>query len=210
MPEMEALRSAFETIYRNDLWNRGSGPGSSPVNTIEYRAFLERFLEANAIRTVTDFGCGDWQFSHLVDWSAVNYTGMDVVPALVQENAARYGSDKVSFVTFSSLDSLPGGDLFICKEVLQHLPNAMILECLNAIRARYRFSLLTNTIEPGEDVNQDIPVGDWRPLRLDLPPFSARGATVFTYFVEADNQLWRNAVFLLLGDAAPRCPSRAY
>ena len=36
-----SIVAAFETIYRNDSWGNGSGPGSMPPSTIEYRAFLE-------------------------------------------------------------------------------------------------------------------------------------------------------------------------
>lgn len=200
MHDVDILRGAFEAIYREDRWSNGSGPGSSPANTIEYRAFLERFLKENAIRSVTDLGCGDWQFSRLVDWSAADYTGLDVVPALVETNAARYGRDGLRFGVFTSLDSLPGGDLLLAKEVLQHLPNAMVAEYLAIIRARYRFALLTNAVEPREQANRVITAGDWRPLRLDQPPFSARGAVVLTYFPQSGSHFWKNSTYLLFGD----------
>ena len=95
--DTEALRTAFEKIYDENLWGNGSGPGSSPANTVEYRAFLARFLGSNAIRTVTDLGCGDWQFSKLLDWSAVNYTGIDVVEAVVELLAPRAKTDCSEF-----------------------------------------------------------------------------------------------------------------
>ena len=88
MEHLSLLHQTFQAIYRDQAWVRGSGPGSSPANTIEYRAFVERFIEANSVRSVTDLGCGDWQFSHLIDWSQVEYLGLDLVPEVVGRTAA--------------------------------------------------------------------------------------------------------------------------
>jgi hypothetical protein len=198
--EKLSLRNAFEQIYSSGGWVRsGSGPGSSSANTIEYRAFVSRFIEANGIRTITDLGCGDWQFSRFLDWSGLEYLGLDVVPEIVENNRNLFGQANVQFEMFISPDALPGGDLLLSKEVLQHLPNSTIIEYLNAIRRKYRFALLTNTIVPISHVNVDINLGGYRPLRLQNPPFSITGAVVFTYFPESANLCWKNAVFLMMG-----------
>lgn len=197
-----ALRAAFESVYQNSHWGHGSGPGSSPANTIEYRAFVSRFIEANQIRTVTDLGCGDWQFSHLMDWTGVDYLGLDVVQSIVQHNRDRFGRANVRFDLFRSLDDLPGGDLLISKEVLQHLPNAMIVSYPGEIRRKYRFALLTNSCEPLAQTNSDIEPGQYRPILLQRPPFNIDGAVVLTYFPQAPNYIFKNVVFLVLGVAA--------
>ena len=195
-----ALQAAFEAIYREDRWSNGSGPGSHPDSTIEYRAFLARFMEANAVRTVTDLGCGDWQFSRYMDWSRADYLGLDVVPGVVARNQAQYGAAGVRFATFASLDDLPGGDLLLAKEVLQHLPNPIVQSYLDAIRKRYRHALITNAIEPAALANQEIAIGDWRPLRLEAPPFESPGAIMHIYFPQAGSHFWKNAVFYMPGD----------
>jgi SAM-dependent methyltransferase len=193
------LRDTFERVYRENAWDRGSGPGSSTANTIEYRAFVSRFIEANDVRSVTDLGCGDWQFSRFLDWTGLQYRGLDVVPEVVERNRAHFGQAHVRFEVFASLNSLPGGDLLLAKEVLQHLPNAAIAEYLSAIRAKYRFALLTDSIEPADRVNCDIEAGGFRPIRLDERPFFAPGAVVFTYFPQFGTHVWKNAVFLMVG-----------
>jgi SAM-dependent methyltransferase len=193
------LRNAFERVYRDSEWGHGSGPGSSPANTIEYRAFVSRFIEANGIRSVTDLGCGDWQFSHLMDWSGVEYLGFDVVPEIVERNRSRFSQPNLRFEVFASVEALPGGDLLLAKEVLQHLPNSSINEYLDAIRQKYRFALLTNSTEPWNLANREIEPGGFRPIRLEKPPFSAPGAIVFTYFPQAPTYIFKNAVFLMLG-----------
>lgn len=194
-----SLREAFRRIYEEQAWGHGSGPGSSPANTIEYRAFVQRFIEANGLRSVTDLGCGDWQFSRFVDWSQVDYLGLDIVPEIVERNRERFGLPNVRFAVLDSLSDLPGGDLLLAKEVLQHLPNRTIAEYLAAIRSKYRFALLTNAIEPQALVNRDIAPGGFRPICLQEPPFNAPGAVVFTYFPQSASYFWKNAVFLLCG-----------
>jgi SAM-dependent methyltransferase len=202
MEQPSPLRQAFQTIYQEQQWGRGSGPGSSPANTIEYRAFVERFIEANRIRSVTDLGCGDWQFSHLIDWSQVEYLGLDIVPEVVAGNRSRFALPNLRFEEFTVIDNLPGGDLLLSKEVLQHLPNQTIAEYLAVIQRKYRFALLTNSNEPTANVNIDVPAGGYRPVRLQDAPFNVSGAVVFSYFPHAGNMFWKNATFLMLGTAS--------
>ena len=199
MNEIAAVSDVFEAIYRSDQWTNGSGPGSHPEATIEYRAFLSRFIEANDVTTVTDFGCGDWQSSRLMDWSKVRYFGIDIAPSVIERNTRLYGAGAVQFRIFQSTNDLPGGDLCICKDVLQHLPNAVVRDYLKAITSRYRFCLITNDSEPEDVVNIDIHPGGWRPLRLERAPFLARGAIVLPYVVQRKNQFWKKNVFLICG-----------
>jgi SAM-dependent methyltransferase len=202
MSEFEVIRRMFENVYENDIWDGGSGPGSSPESTTLYRAFVEAFVHENNVKTVTDLGCGDWQFSRYVNWSNVNYVGLDVVPALVERNNARFASEKIEFRLSTSPNTLPGGDLILCKEVLQHLSNHLIFEYLAAIQDTYKFALITNSVGPSGGMNKDIAPGDFRPLRVDLPPFNAKGAHVLTYYPckKADEWVMKNSVFLMLGN----------
>jgi SAM-dependent methyltransferase len=204
LEELGEVKDAFEAVYSKNLWNHGSGPGSLPSSTIDYRAFIERFILENDIRTVTDLGCGDWQFSKLVNWSSVTYTGLDVVPHLVDQNNQRFANKNISFKISEGYDSLPGGDLLLCKEVLQHLPNRLIFSYLNAISDKYRYALITNSIGPGWERNTDISPGGYRPLKLEAEPFKSHGAVIFVYYPRSESQLWRNAVFLLMGNNAIR------
>jgi SAM-dependent methyltransferase len=189
MEQTSSLRQAFQAVYQEQLWGRGSGPGSSPANTIEYRAFVG----------VTDLGCGDWQFSHLIDWSQIEYLGLDIVPEIVAQNRSRFDEANLRFEEFTGVEKLPGGDLLLSKEVFQHLPNQTIAEYLGVIRKKYRFALLTNSIEPTGSVNVNISAGGYRPVRLWNAPFNAPGAVVFSYFPHSGKMFWKNATFLMLG-----------
>ena len=201
--DFTALQLKFEDIYREDHWTNGSGPGSLPKHTIEYRAFLSKFIAENKIEKVTDLGCGDWQSTRLMDWNGIHYVGLDVVRWIVERNNEIYGSESIEFRHFTDLAQLPGGDLCICKEVFQHLPNDVVQAHLNVISRRYRFALITNFVEPEEDCNREIGIGDGRPLRLEQPPFNARGCNVFSYNPQSGSWIFKNRVFLLFGDVIP-------
>lgn len=199
MQELNVLRDRFQSIYKNNTWNGGSGPGSSPSSTIEYRAFLERFIFENNIKSVTDLGCGDWQFSRFINWSNVTYTGVDVVPELVAANNSNFAAPNISFRTLENPNSLPGGDLLIAKEVLQHLPNDMITAYITHISRIYKFSLITNSVPLSDANNHEIELGGFRPLRIQAPPFNARGAVIFVYYPRNKHKIWYNTVFLMFG-----------
>ena len=193
------IQEIFESIYVGDRWTNGSGPGSLPKHTIEYRSFLSKFMLENDIKTVTDLGCGDWQSTRLLDWCGLNYIGLDIVPWLIENNTRTFGAANIEFRHFTALDQLPGGDLCICKEVLQHLPNDVVQAHLDAISERYRFGLITNCVEPLEEANRDIEIGGVRPLRLDREPFDAPGACVFSYNPQSGSWIFKNHVYLLFG-----------
>ena len=82
-------RDVFTNIYETDEWKGGSGEGSTVAATAPYRRILEHVLASPDVRSVTDVGCGDWQFSGLVNWQGKPYVGVDVVPELIERNRAR-------------------------------------------------------------------------------------------------------------------------
>lgn len=174
--------SVFDDIYGKNGWGFGSGHGSLPRVTKGYRKFLEDFLLENGINNVVDYGCGDWQFSSLVNWHDAKYTGFDLVESLVEKNNTRYGSAMVEFkVAPNSFSKLPRADLLIVKDVLQHWPTKDVQKFLTAVAPKYKYMLLTNCIEPRDELNIDIKLGGFRPLDLRKKPFGLTGAAVYTF-----------------------------
>ena len=179
------MTSYFSDIYNLNLWGYGSGVGSLPLNNVDYIKFLNMFVAQNNVRSVVDFGCGDWQFSRFVDWGAARYTGFDIVESVIANNQKAFAQKNVSFCIFESETFLPEADLLICKDVFQHLPNPSILKYLAALKARYRFLLITNDDWPHEDlINSDITEGGYRPIRLDREPFCEVAPIVLSWMIE--------------------------
>lgn len=183
---VEGGTSAFDAIYDRESWGNGSGPGSYPGWTIEYRAFLERFFRMNEVGSIIDIGCGDWQFSRFLHLDGIVYHGFDVVARLIEANRRRFGSETVRFdVMPEDLTTLPPADLLVMKDVLQHLPDAEIARFRAEVFGRYRFVLLTNSFEKIESHrNVDVRPGEFRCLDLAQPPYGFDGAYLFEYWAQ--------------------------
>lgn len=204
------MQNPFDEIYRCNAWGYGSGEGSLERNTRSYRAFLQKFLKDHAIQSVVDMGCGDWQFSKLIDWTGIDYKGFDVVAAVIKANRVAHERGSVTFQQYSGdPNELPPADLLIVKDVLQHIPNALVASVLRNL-PRYRYSLITNCIAPiGETVNRDIEAGDFRYLDLTKAPFrlSAKEVHVFVNYRHPLKALfraprWRKHVLLFAQTAS--------
>jgi SAM-dependent methyltransferase len=190
---LDSHRRIFDRYYREDVWvGGGSGTGSSAEVTEVYRDFLVRFMRERGVKSVVDLGCGDWRFSQLIDWTGIDYLGVDV-SSTVLAATRKHGRPGIRFAEIDgSREALPPADLLIAKDVLQHWSNAEILRFLPQLQA-FRFALITNGADP-RDRNADIRSGLCRPIDLSAPPFELSGETVLRY--EADEPkavfLWTN------------------
>ncbi len=199
--------TAFDAIYDEESWGNGSGPGSHPNWTIEYRSFLEKFIRMNNVRSIVDVGCGDWQFSRFLNLDGISYHGFDVVERLIDANTKRHGSKSIRFdVMPEDPAQLPQADLLLMKDVLQHLPDADIFRFRDTVFQRYRFALLTNSFEKIDayrNVDLSRP-GEFRCLDLTAAPYDMPGAYLFEYFA----QPWeRIRTFLVGRPSQPGAPA---
>ncbi len=169
-------------MYATNEWHYGSGEGSLPRHTRGYVEFLQRFLNNKLIRSVVDMGCGDWQFSRLLDWTGIDYHGFDVVRSVIETNQRRFAQNHIHFTCYTgNFAELPAADLLIAKDVLQHLSYANIEKFIPHLQ-RYRFALITNCVHPSkETVNRDIADGEFRYLDLRKPPFQVQAEEVFSF-----------------------------
>jgi SAM-dependent methyltransferase len=202
-PSPEALRGAFSFIYENDLWGRGSGAGSFPEYTQPYVAMLQRFLRDHEIRSVVDVGCGDWQFSRLIDWDGVDYLGLDLVESVIEANRKAFATNSIAFEVATVGEPLPSADLVVCKDVLQHLPLAVVGDYLAQFRQRFKHVLVTNDVYPDASTNDECPLGSGRALRPDLEPFSQECTLVLEWEISTSEQYWIKHTYHLSGEAGP-------
>jgi SAM-dependent methyltransferase len=185
MDQVVSSAEAFRRLYEGEdmAWGGHSGGGSDAYWTIEYRAFLDRFLHLNNIRTIIDIGCGDWQFSRFLNLDGRRYYGFDVVPSVVERNRQRYGSETITFDLMpTDFSVLPQADLLIMKDVLQHLPDAEITRHKQDLFPHYPCCLISNSyrkVATGQ--NHDIPPGAFRCLDLKAEPYLFDGVYVLEF-----------------------------
>ena len=175
-------KAVFEQVYRESRWGGGSGSGSTEKATRPYRQFLQAFLRDQEIRSVVDLGCGDWQFSQYIDWTGIDYLGLDA-SEMALASARRFERPGVSFrLADATAEDLPSADLLIAKDVLQHWSRDDIFRLLPRLD-RYRHVLVTNGFPPSKlyKTNKRSQTGSWRPVDLQQAPFYIRGEYVFSY-----------------------------
>ena len=216
------MGSSFAGIFHSAEWDATqrsrSGPGSWPELTVEYRRILQDCLRRLQVRSVVDIGCGDWASSRHIYWSGISYLGVDVVPDLIEWLNATYGSDHVRFSCADAVrDDLPTADLAIAKDVLQHWPNHAVQALLPRL-SRFRYALVTNDREcvvPGDwrslwlprrvgRLNDDIPIGGWRPLDLLSSPFRLRAERLARLRVPVGHGVFIKDVLLWANPSAVR------
>lgn len=164
----------FNEIYRKKSWGGAdsvSGAGSDYDQTEVIRNLLPRILKQLNCRSLLDVPCGDFFWMNLIGVE-IDYIGGDIVAGLIRNNERRYGSALRSFIHLDLIrDSLPNADLVLCRDCLVHFSNAHVFRALTNIKVSGAKHLLT-TVFTKREINEDITTGSWRPINLQLPPFS--------------------------------------
>lgn len=187
----------FSGIYANNIWggNLGdfySGKGSDNNFSRSYCEFITEFAVKNSLENlkIVDLGCGDFRVGQQLLQNLVNsqiqyqYTGVDIVPKLIEYHSIRYANKDIKFVCINIIEEdLPQGDICLIRQVLQHLSNQDIKKILAKL-SQYKYVFITES-HPADELNcipnLDIPTGaEIRLLHnsgvfLDKNPFNLSG-----------------------------------
>ena len=97
----KTLTEFFEKIYKDKVFvNRYenpvslSGPGCFAENIINYFLFLKEFLSKNNVKSIVDFGCGDFQLYKDFFSKDIKYLGIDVSETAINI-ANHYSNDNI-------------------------------------------------------------------------------------------------------------------
>ena len=167
----QSRSEVFDSIYRSNKWagQSRSGKGSGLDRTFQIRARLPALWDELQVSSILDLPCGDHDWIATLDFAGREYTGGDIVPALIERNREKYPTRRFELIDVC-VDSLPDADFVLCRDLLVHMSFADItaaLEHLLAVDGRY---LMTTTF-PEYDRNQDIVTGKHRKLNLRAAPF---------------------------------------
>lgn len=173
-PDARPPTEIFSEIYRNNLWGGQpgelySGDGSSEEVSASFVQTVRDYIEAHAIGSVVDLGCGDFRVGSQLLRPGLTYTGVDVVPALVESHQRTFAHAGVEFKVVDIVDDeLPDGDLYLLRQVLQHLSNAQIGRVLAKLRDKPHVIIAEHHPAPRrlKQPNRDKPAG--RGIRVPL------------------------------------------
>jgi SAM-dependent methyltransferase len=202
------VEQVFSTIYQTREWGSRqdrpfcSGDGSIREDAVgPYCEMVRAFIQYNNIKRVVDLGCGDFGVGSRLKAPALSYTGVDVVPDLIDYNRKHFGSPGVEFHCLNMIDDdLPPGDLCLVRQVMQHLSNQQIQKTLRSL-SRYQYAIVTEHVYSGpglrRNLNKPHGPGIRLPKRsgvfLEAPPFNCP-ARVLLEVKLAENELLRSLV----------------
>jgi hypothetical protein len=172
---LQPRKRVFSLIYRQNRWGSeesASGPGSTLYATTRVRAELPGLLARHGVQSMLDAPCGDFRWMREVDLGISCYMGADIVAEMIEHLQARYGASEREFLVRDiTRHDLPCADLVFCRDCLVHLSHEDVWAAIQRFRDSGSTYLLTTTY-PETDRNPNIFSGHWRPLNLQLPPFS--------------------------------------
>ena len=97
---------------------------------------------------------------------------MTIVPELKASAEQQFGDQRRRFQVLDILnDPLPKADLWLCRDVLFHLPKEDILRILRRFAVSDIPLILTSTYAFQRE-NTNVAVGGFRRINLELPPFN--------------------------------------
>lgn len=180
------LQDVFEEIYGKRMWGGNnhsgsfnSGSGSDGTASRPYVEAISRYIQENGIQHVVDLGCGDFRVgSAIVAATDVRYKGVDITRSLIAHLNANVARPGVEFQCLNIVDDpLPEGDLYLIRQVLQHLSNRQIAAILEKLRGTDAIVTEHVPTDPCVVWNKDKSAGpDIRLYRksgvfLEHPPF---------------------------------------
>jgi SAM-dependent methyltransferase len=132
-----SITETFQKIYAANVWGDNgepffSGTGSRCEIAELYSTFVIDFIRDHQVLTVIDFGCGDFTVGRrIVETTGIHYSGVDVVPELIERHKIKVQDSRVSFLCADiTTDPLPAADLCLIRQVFQHLSNAEIAKVI--------------------------------------------------------------------------------
>ncbi len=188
-------RTSFQKVFDTRAWGHSwdtsyrdmnaSGMGATLAWTQEAMAtlhivinHLKHTLNKNHI-SILDVPCGDmqWMSRFLMTRDDIDYTGMDIVPALIAHHRKTY---KDRPWKFRAADVVQVGiqqkyDIIVSRMMLQHLYFKDIITVLKHFSTSASPFLLTTTFAR-HDINKELLLQDnpgrYRQLNLETPPIS--------------------------------------
>jgi len=168
------IEEVFTNIYRKNHWGNtetASGQGSGSQHMKHIVVPINCLISELNVKRLLDIPCGDFNWVQHIDLTGIDYTGADIVDALIEKNNKEFCTQIIRFDKIDlTKDRLPTNDLILNKDCFVHFSYNDIFKALYNIKLSGSHYLMTTTFTK-HGLNRDITTGDWRPLNLEEPPF---------------------------------------
>ena len=168
-----ALGDRFDLLHRLGVYHHPeslSGAASTLAETRRLREAFPALVAEEGVRSLLDVPCGDFHWMRELDLP-VEYTGVDIVPALVDRNVRLYERPGRRFLNLDATrDPLPRADLILSRDLLIHLSLEDIAALLaNFVASGSRLLLVSHFAD--RELNREIVSGDYHEVNLCRAPF---------------------------------------
>lgn len=175
----------FNSIYKSNHWNKSkkfdqsqsySGPGST-ANSIQTNNLiieLQNFFKKNQIQNILDAPCGDCAWIKKIFKTNINYTGIDIVEDLINNNKLTFSSNSnIKFYCddLTEFSDFNGYDFILMRDFFIHLPLPLIKNILTNLRNSNCKYFAFNNYE-SVDLNKEISTGQHRKINFLKEPFN--------------------------------------
>jgi len=156
--------NTFNIIYKKNLWNIGkknkyySGVGSRDKRIINpYIKKINNIIK-NKNYKILDLGTGDFNVSKKLYEHAKIFYATDIVKPLIVRNKKKFLAKNLKFLHLDICkDKLPSVDVYILRQVLQHLSNNEIKLILKKLNKKGKMIIITEHLPSKKFVpNLDI------------------------------------------------------
>jgi hypothetical protein len=165
--------STFDNVYDKNLWNGSSGAGSELKESQVFIDRMNELIRVNGYKSVIDVGCGNAIIG--VRLKCERYIGYDCVKKVIESNQIRFKYSQN--ITFKLLDFyencgiIDDGDVLICKDVLHHWPNDMVVRWLDILIRSKKWKKII-LCQDKEQHQSDCWLGGYRGLDLNKHPMN--------------------------------------
>ena len=186
-------QSSFINIFQKRVWGgskpdavelSASGGGSTLVSTGPVRQTLDcvindvKYALKKKVLRVLDIPCGDlrWMNVFLRNRTDIDYTGMDIVPDLIEHHKKTYSDQPWTFRVYDIVAEplTDSYDLIFSRDMTQHLTIADTLRVLQHFSASgSHFTLLTTyPSTPDNELELNLGIkGRYHTQDLERPPY---------------------------------------
>ena len=158
----------------------------------------------NKIKSVSDIGCGDWEFSQYINWDDLTYKGYDIVESVIQSNNKKFAKPNIEFKLLKDYNKISHSDLLICKDVLQHLNHKEVNKFIEIVFPKFKKILLTNdvsnnSLNDDSRYNKDLKPGEYAWFDIRKGPYLLKAKTLLKYNVHygKDGNYWKKETVLV-------------
>lgn len=167
----------FSDYWKKNHWQNAeskSGDGSTLLYTEHIRREIPLLLKRLQATSMLDAPCGDFNwFKQVKLGQDVDYVGGDIVDGMIAELNQKYASDSRKFIVLDAISGkLPSVDIWMCRDLIFHLPTAEIFKLIdNFLNSEVKYLLITSHAAR-KISNDDTFMGGFRLVNLMNTPFS--------------------------------------